>query len=289
MRQVEAIWMRRNRTWLPATLLILLAASCGSGPARTYEAAGQITAIAEDRTSVTIAHEDIKGFMPAMTMLFPVKDSAELAGISRNDLVRFDLMVTPQESWAANLRRTGRGEESPAATSTAATLSPGEELRPFTLLNQHGTPVELADFAGKPLAITFIFTRCPIPEYCPRFTDNFARVQRTLADRFPGQFQLLSVTVDPEYDTPQVLEEYGKRNGADFAIWSMLTGGEDEIRKLAGQFGVQFWTDGATITHTGICVLIRSDGTVHKIHRGNIWTAGEIIQNMEHLIGHEAS
>ncbi len=282
--------MRSSWGVLPITLLIAAAAGCGrtgAELARSFQAEGQVISIAGDGTSVTIAHEDIQGFMPAMTMLFPVKDPAALAGIARNDLVQFELKVAPDESWVSSIHRTGRGVEQAIDASdpaAAGLLSPGDKLSEFTLFNHDGKTVHLADFEGKPLAITFIFTRCPIPEYCPRFTGNFAQVQRNLAERFPDQFQLLSISIDPDYDTAQVLREYGKRNGADFGVWSLLTGQEDEIRKIADEVGVQFFKAGGMINHTGICVLVTPDGKLHKIHRGNTWTAQEITQDLESLM-----
>lgn len=285
--------MRISRLGLGLTLLLSFAAGCGrpgAETARSYQAEGQIIAIAGDGTTVTIAHGDIKGFMPAMTMLFPVKDPTTLAGITRNDLVEFDLKVAPDESWVSGIRRTGRGVETVTAGTGPAVgdlLSPGDKLSPFALLNHDGEQVSLADFEGKPLAITFIFTRCPIPEYCPRFTDNFAQVQRNLAARYPNRFQLLSISVDPEYDTASVLRQYGKRNGADFGGWSLLTGQEDEIRKIADEVGVQFFKDGGIINHTGICVLVTPEGKLHKIHRGNTWTADEITRDLESLMKDE--
>ena len=280
---------QRTNSLLPVLVLASLVAgvSCRNA-GRSYSGKGLVVSVAGDRESVVIQHEDIEDFMPAMTMLLAVKERDVLQGIAAGDLVDFRLTVTSKESWISAIRRTGHSDLAPLSES-GTVLKPGSELSPFYLTDQDGQTVRSADLQGKALAITFIYTRCPLPDYCPRFTANFSAVQKELAERFEGRFRLLSVSLDPVYDTPRVLKEYGRRHKSDFREWSYLTGPMEEIRALTRQFGVSFWDDKGLITHSAACGVFAPSGKVYKLYRSNTWTPGEIISDITVLLSGSTS
>jgi protein SCO1/2 len=259
-----------------AVAAICLGGSCRSS-VRTYGAEGVVVSVAGDRRSAVIRHGDIEGLMPAMTMLLAVKDPGLLKGISANDTVRFRLSVTSRESWISGIAKTGHSAAEPEAAAF-------KSLAEFSLTDQEGRTVRPQDLAGKALAVTFIYTRCPLPDYCPRFTGNFAKLQKHLAPRFGARFQLVSVSLDPAYDTPQVLKRYGLKHGSDFRIWTYLTGGEDEIRALARQYGVEFWRDKDLVNHSAACAVIAPGGKLYKLYRGNTWTSDEVEADLSALL-----
>jgi protein SCO1/2 len=213
-------------------------------------------------------------------------------------LVNFELTVTNEEEWISRMEKTGHQEPTGIKSSTpsrsrtgsgsnSGCLSVGQLVPPFSLQDQDGRTVSLEDFRGKPVAITFIFTRCPLPDYCPRFTNNFAAVQKTLAARFNDQFHLLSISIDPAHDTPQVLKDYGRRSGASWKTWSFLTGSKDALREVADRLGVNFWDEEGTVSHTAACAVITASGTLYKLYRGNTWTPEQIISDMEETMNDE--
>ncbi|MCS6806011.1 MAG: SCO family protein [Blastocatellia bacterium] len=268
-------------------LLCLLPIGCRSNKqqgTRTFQVQGRVVSIGEDKRSIGIEHEDIPGFMPAMTMSFPIKDPNLIEGLSPNDLVRFELVVTPYESWISRIEKTGRAENTQNSQKSRenepAILRPGEAIPPFNLIDQNGRRVSHADFRNKALAITFIFTRCPLPDYCPRFTSHFVDVQKQLLPKYNGRFHLISVTIDPQYDTPKVLKQYAALYNADLSSWSWLTGPDESIREMAARYGVRYWNEEGTISHTAACAVITPSGRLYKLRTGNTWTAEDVIGDL---------
>ena len=155
-------------------------------------------------------------------------------------------------------------------------------MPPFTLITQDGARVSLESFRGRPFVLTFIFTRCPIPNFCPRMSNNFAELQRAIRDG-KGKLvraRLLSVTLDPAFDTPQVLKEYGANLQADPTIWSLATGDESEIDSITQIFSVYRQAEGGTISHGLATALIDEDGKIAKIWRGNRWSPEEVLREI---------
>jgi protein SCO1/2 len=280
-------WLFVSGSFLVLSLLLVFALRQRSG-ARLYAADGRIVELDAGAGWVAIDHEDIPGFMPAMTMRFGVADPALLAGLVRDDLVRFELEATSDDLRIRRLRKTGHAPGTHPAAAPPGALSLGEELPQVTLEDEDGRTVTLTKLRGAPFAVTFIFTRCPLVEFCPRFTGNFAAVQQRLGTRFPGRFRLLSVTIDPAYDRPAILKRYAAAHGADPRIWSFLTGAESEIRRIADACGVGFWTEGGSVNHTAACAVVDSSGRLYKLYRGTGWTAEEVIMDLAALLGQEA-
>ena len=290
--------MKLSQPQLLTVVLLLgllgVAAACSSGsPSSThiYQVKGRVVSIPPEKQSVVIDHEDIPGFMQGMTMSFPVKDPGILKDLTANDLINFELTVPPQDSWVSRIEKTGHTEESEssvnkgaAAVAVESILRVGQKAPAFSLIDQDGRHISLKDFRGKPVAITFIFTRCPLPDYCPRFTSHFAAVQKKLMPQYPGQFHLISVSIDPEHDTPAVLKDFAQRFGADFQIWSWLTGPAKTIREVTAPYGVRYWNEDETISHSSACAVIDPAGQVYKLYWGNTWTPDEIISDLTTLL-----
>ena len=179
-------------------------------------------------------------------------------------------------------------DESSATSSVGP--KPGEEVPDFTLVNQDGKRVRLRSYKGRALVLTFIYTRCPLPDYCPLMTDNFAEIVKAIKDDAAvyAKTQLLSVSVDPEYDTPARLREYGAglttESGAQtFSHWQFATGDTDEVKKIATYFGLQYFTEADKVIHSLVTAVISPDGKVVKLYTGNEWKPPEIISDLQNF------
>ena len=216
--------MRKSRLpvlW-PAFLILAFCGMLLSTPSQAgttnYFVRGIIKEVRPEERQLVIAHEDIPGFMEAMTMPFNVKDAAIFAHTASGEKIAFELHVTKTESWVDHVKPAGgswaAGDSSSGTqTNSVAAAHPRSSLRTFKFTNENGQLVSLSDFRGQAIALTFFFTHCPIPEFCPRLSRNFEEVQRRLGamQNAPTNWHLLSVTFDPERDTPDILKSYGTR------------------------------------------------------------------------------
>jgi protein SCO1/2 len=237
-----------------------------------YTARGVVEGIKQDEHRLVIKHEKIPNFMDAMTMPFNVKNPADLSKFTIGEKIRFQLHVTEEESWIDHIEPLAKTQPAPeryvpsikSETPSAknATAEPTEEsdnpLRNFKFTNELGQPVSLSDFRSQALAITFFFTRCPIPEYCPRLTKNFEEVQHKLLgmQNAPTNWHLLSVSFDPENDTPERLKSYATSHQYDPAHWTFLTGPKDKIAELASACDVKFDPDNGLFNHNFRTLII---------------------------------
>jgi protein SCO1/2 len=256
-------------------------------PARVFPARGIVMELkpADERT-IVIRHEAISNYMAAMTMPFRVKEPAQLAGLRRGDAVSFQLHVTEAESWVEDIHRTGfvplpEEKAEPAPTLDAPRRNP---LLDYKFTNELGRAVSLSDFHGEALAITFIYTRCPLPDYCPRLSKNFQEASLKLAAMpdAPTNWHFLSVTFDPEFDSPAMLRAYGNSYQYDPAHWSFLTGPLEKIGALAEGSGVTFVPEAGTINHNFRTLIIDATGHLQMVFptSGNLSDAivGELIK-----------
>jgi len=270
------------RPWLLATItaLSILLAPTGAksalspGPdVNVYSARGVVEEIKPDSQIVIVGHEAISNYMAAMTMPFKVKDRNELAGLQRGSLIEFDLHVTTNESWVARIVKTG-SVTLPSFSARAVALSPASnfsdpkyELLHFRFTNELGQPLSLGDFSGQALAITFFYTRCPLPDYCPRLSKNFQSASQKL-EALPGgptNWHFLSISFDPEFDSPESLKAYGEFYQYDPAHWSFLTGPKEKIRELAARAGVRMENRDGLINHNFRTLIIDASGRLQMI------------------------
>jgi protein SCO1/2 len=264
---------------------VLLAACSTEPPARQYELKGQILGIEPARSEVLIRHDAIKGFMPAMTMPFTVTDAALLSGKQPGDLVTATLVVAETSAHLSSLTRTGHAPLDVSAPPQAPRiLIAGEPVPDAALIEQRGEPRRVASFRGHRVALTFIYTRCPLPEFCPLMDRHFRAVQKTIQET-PAlrDVRLISVTLDPEFDTPPVLSRHAARLEADPAIWSFLTGDPEEVATFSRQLGIFTEKDvgtGANLTHNLRTAVIDADGRLVTVHSGNDWKPADIVADL---------
>jgi len=247
-----------------------------------YDLRGQVLAVDRGRQEVTIKHEDIRGFMPGMTMPFKVSDPALLNGLEPGDLVQATLVVKEYTGYLTALRRTGHEAPPPVETSSIAVLQPGERVPDVRLIDETGTARAIGDWRGKVLVVTFIYTRCPFPDFCPRMDRQFKSVQTgVLADpQLRDRVALLSVTFDPAFDTPPVLAAHAKQLGADSRIWHFATGDPKAVESFASRLGVSVMREGTNaenVTHNLRTAVIGPDGTLRTVFSGNEWTPAQLI------------
>jgi protein SCO1/2 len=278
-----------------AFCLILAIAGCDRSQtadtsARSYQVRGVVRGFAPDRTTVSIQHEDVPGFMPSMTMPFSVKDQKDIAGLKIGDGIAFRMTVTDEDLFLDQVKKIPApdvhvAEPTPTAnvsSKATARLREGEIVPFFGLTNQDGKRVTLDTFRGQSFVLTFIFTRCPVPNFCPRISQNFSELQEAIKSEngAAGKTRLLSITLDPQFDTPAILKNYAQHQKADPDIWTFATGESAEIDHLTQSFAVFVQPEGGTISHGLATALIGPDGTVIKIWRGNAWKPSEVIDEL---------
>lgn len=258
-----------------------------TGPEQRHPIKGKVVSVEKRDLTVTIAHEPIPGYMDAMTMPFKLKDERLLNDLAEGDRVQATLVVKGLKSWLEDLVVTREAVDQSDLSKTEKWIEPkpGDEVPDFALVNQDGKRIKLKQYRGRALVLTFIYTRCPLPDYCPLMTDNFSEIEKTLKPipELYSKTHLLSISVDPEYDTPKVLRAYATNHSADFEHWDFLTGPKDDVKRVASYFGMQYWRDGDQVVHSLRTAIIGADGKVVKLYRGNEWKPDEIVAELRAL------
>jgi protein SCO1/2 len=257
--------------------------ACAPAP-RQFELKGQVLAVDRDRQELTIRHDDIDGFMPAMTMAFKVGDASLLEGRSPGELITATLVVGSPAPHLGAITHTGTAPLPPDAAPRRAMslVETGQPVRDAALRDTSAASRRLADWRGRVLVVTFVYTRCPLPNFCPLIDRQFAAAAAAVraADDLRGRVQLLSVTIDPEHDTPRVLAAHAARLGADPHGWAFLTGTPDDIAGFAEQFGVSVIREGedpAGLVHNLRTAIVDADGRLVKVLGGSDWTPAELL------------
>jgi protein SCO1 len=226
--------------------------------------------------------------MPSMTMPFVTRDRKQMADLKIGDAISFRMTVTQKDFWIDNVKKIRPedvyvAEPKPTRAVSAedgARLKEGDEMPHFSLTNQNDERISLDTFRGQPFVLTFVFTRCPVPNFCPRMSNNFEELQTAIktSSGALAKTRLLSITLDPQFDTPQILNAYAASHQADAKVWTFATGQAREIDALTRAFSVYRQTEGGTISHGLATALINRDGNIDKIWRGNAWTPAEVTQ-----------
>ena len=270
--------------------------ACKAEPAKTYPLRGQILAIsaaAAGRRDVTVKHEDIPNFMPAMTMAYYVRPPAQLDDFVPGDLITADLWVARGggETYLVNLKKTGHADLPAEARPVKImdVMNPGDEAPDDPLQDQTGATHRLSDWRGQALGVTFVYTRCPLPDFCPLMDRRFGELQRAIAGdaRLRDRAHLVSVSVDPGYDTQAVIRAHAKARGADPRTWSYLTGSPAAIGHFMSRFGIWAATgdDVLTITHNLRTAVVDRRGRLVKVHSGNEWTVAAMLADLREAGG----
>jgi protein SCO1/2 len=259
---------------------------------KRYEVRGIVRAIGFADRELTVEHEEISGYMPAMTMPFVVKEMSEVETLKTGDAIGFQLAVTDKDSWITGVRKIAANEvRLPTAKPAAATTRKGERLHEgdalpeFALVDDQARPITRTTFAGKPLVLTFIFTRCPLPNFCPLMSNHLATIRKAVGEdvKLKDVLRLLSISFDPDYDTPEQLARYAARFTDDHELWRFATGPKEQVEKLTAAFSVQVKAESGTINHGLATALIGPDGVIRKIWRGNGWQPAEVVEELRKL------
>jgi len=277
---------------LLALSLALVTISCRRHSAaneKRFDLKGKVVAVEPEKHLVTIAHEEVKDYMPGMTMPFALPDEATLGYLAVGDEVNATLVIDGSQSWLENVVITRQSTDT-SGTTGIPEAKEGDDVPDFTMVNQDGKDIRLHNFRGKALLLTFIYTRCPVPEFCNLMSTNFADVDRELQKQpdVYSKTHLLSITIDPEYDTPKVLRSYGaahteRYENETFEHWDFATGTKDQIKGVAQFFGLRYYQGSDQIVHGLRTVIVGPDGKVVKVYRDNQWKPEEVESEMMRL------
>jgi protein SCO1/2 len=287
MKHSSRIIRRMTSNILFASLLFIQGCSPKPAEEKRYDIKGKVVSVDRAKGEVSLDHEEVKGYMAAMTMDFPVRDAEALKVLEAGDQLAASLVVTDDGYWLDNPVITKTLSGGPAAPPAGGREpQPGAELPDVKLVNQDGRPLGTKGLRGRALVVTFIYTRCPVPDYCPLMSANFARLNSAiLADEvLRKRAHLLSVTLDPEYDKPAVLKAYGTTYaGGKFDNWDFATGEAAEVRRLAEFFGLTYKAEGDQVIHSLRTAVVTPDGKLLKLYRGNEWKPEEVLSDLKSL------
>jgi protein SCO1 len=260
--------------------------------AQTYRGAGLVLKVNPEHNELVVSMQEIPDFMDAMVMPLPVRQARELRGIRPGMMVDFSLVVTDKTSFAENVHirpfESTENDQQAACRlaiidkalakdpSAKTTLDLGQHVRDFSLTDQDGQPVSLSQFSGKVVAMTFVYTRCPLPNFCFRLSNNFGQIQKRFSKQMGHDLVLLTITLDPTVDQPEALAKYASIWRANGASWHFLTGSPAYTRDITAMFGVLSSIDEGTITHSLHTVVIDRQGNLAANLEGNEFTGRQL-------------
>jgi protein SCO1 len=241
-----------------------------NAPIHAFAVSGIVRSVQPETRQVTISHETIPGYMTAMTMPFHARQTEALNSLNPGDTIRFRLSVTETESSIDQIVKLASAAPIHSESASPVEGHPaqaGHPLLSFAFTNELGQPVTLQSFHGQALAITFFFTRCPLPDFCPRLSRNFSEASQELSrlENGPTNWHFLSVSFDPEFDSPGVLQAYGRRYHYDPAHWSFLTGPKVQIGELARLSNVQVTPDQGLFNHNFRTMIVDANGRLQMV------------------------
>ena len=297
------------RFYLLIIFVILLGAACqktqtapaASADAKRYPFKGKVVSVNKEKKTAKIDHEAIPGYMDAMAMDFPIHEDWVWANLTPGSEIHAELVVDSTAKDPFWLEKIGivalpnPDQPVPAINENFAQI--GKTVPDFKLTNQDGKAFTLKDYRGKALALTFIYRECPLPDFCIKMSKNFSDLANQLHDdaEAKNKIRLLSISFDPERDTPEKLRQYGlgylgKSPNADFTIWQLAAGTDKEIRVMANFFNLRYEVDEndkAVINHSLVTAVIGPDGIVRKIFAGNDWTNDELLRELKATLSEE--
>ena len=276
-------------------LLALLAAAASCSSAKTYEMRGQILGINRDKMEILVKHGEIPGLMAAMTMPWKVQQASMLDNLGPGDLIAAEIVVDNSQGVITKITKLGTSKPDAPAPAGAAKpgvryLSPGDPVPNQAFVNQDGRAVDFNSIRGnRVMAVTFIYTKCPIPTFCPAMDRQFAEAQALIKDKgLEGRAALLSISFDPKNDTPAVLKQHAKKLGADPAVWTFATGDREEIDRFASSLLLTLVRGEAAnpdeIGHTLRTTVVDGGGRITKSYSGADWTPAELVAELERLL-----
>ena len=276
-------------------LVLAFSAACNRGPsqpgavrastpAKRYSLKGKVISVDKNAGTANIDNEPIPGFMDPMIMPYTIKPASALDQLQPGDSITADVVVEPGKYWLENVHVTGHSTAADKPAATVHIPAPGDDVPDFKLINQNGQRVSLHQYRGQTLLLTFIYTRCPFPDFCPRVSHEFSTIDRQLrADpaRY-GKTHLLSISFDPAHDTPKVLRAYGfscagSQDPKLFAHWEFSAIPPAELPEFTNYFALTYKEEGGLITHSLSTAVISSDGKIFKWYHGADWQASDLL------------
>jgi protein SCO1/2 len=284
--------MRIRNGKVLACMALLVSLLFGESVQR-FEVRGLLLKVDVKNQSILISQEAIPGYMDAMVMSYHLPSGRHAASLKPGSKIEFTLIVAVEQASVSNIRELPYDsvEREPLQAKSLAMLDatlPSAELQPqvrigqqvpdFSLIDQTGSKVSLSQFAGKVVGVTFIYTRCPLPQYCFRLSNNFGRLQKKFQSRMGIDLVLLSITFDPINDTPSVLARYGQTWQADTKGWHLLTGPPESVKRVGLLLGSHFWPDEGVLTHSLHTFIIDREGRLAADIEGNQYTADQLAE-----------
>jgi protein SCO1 len=264
------------------------ASAAPSPAARRFPLRGVVRAVDREKREVTVEHEAVPDYMDAMTMSFPVRDDPQVFEILHpGDRLEAKLVVDRGNYWLEQILTKGFVGTPAAGSPAAAAVTPepnrgvavGDSIPDFALTDQTGRTVRLSQMRGSPIAVTFLYTRCPIATACPLTATKFAKLDSLLKEK--GFGRILTITVDPEHDTPKVLADYARHLGADPARWKFLTGDPKAVAKVATSFGLIYYPEAGQVVHGQAAAVVDPAGKLATIYYGQSWEPEHLLRDLE--------
>lgn len=288
-----------NRTLFLALLvsLAICVSACHhpKSAAKRYPFTGRIISIDTQAESALIDGDNIPGFMDPMAMSYKIKPASMLRQLAPGDSISAEVVViepaTKNEDavpdyWLEDVKVTAHAKQPPANGASSMHIpSPGEDVPDFSFTNQDGKRISLHQYRGKVLLVTFVYTRCPFPDFCPRMSSNFAKIDRQVdADSALAGTHLLTISFDPEHDTPKVLRDYAfsvarTQDASLFRSWEFAAPRPADLPKIADFFALTVTPEGGMITHNLSTAVISPDGKIVKWYHGGDWQVSDLIKD----------
>jgi protein SCO1/2 len=283
------------------TTLLLFCCVTPALSAGRHAAFGVVLGVDRAHRSIRISCQEIPGYMEALVMDFPVRNATDLDGIQPGSLIDFTAVLEKDSSHAEDIRIHAFQSPDPepmaarqlslveglvgSDSAAAKKINIGERVPDFTLIDQNNQSVSLSSFTGRVVGITFMYTHCPLPNYCFRLSNNFGVVRKRFADQLGRNLILLNVTFDPVHDQPDVLAQYARNwNAAGISGWHFLTGPVLEVQKVCHEFGMNFWQDEGLITHALHTVILDRQGRLVANLEGNEFTSKQLGDFLDSII-----
>ena len=300
----------KNRALIFCLFVTVLAVSCNKPSSQTttatppqpaaptakrYHLTGRVVSTDKRGNSVLIDGDAIPDFMDAMTMPYTVKDLTLLDKLTRGDKITADVVVQGDDSWIENVVVTGHTTAPPKPITELHIPAAGDAVPDFKLINQDNHRISLSQYRGRTLLVTFIYTQCPFPDFCPRLSHQFAEINRQLETN-PALYantRLLSISFDPEHDTPKALRAYafsvaGTKSAALFQHWEFAVPKAADLSAIATFFGLAYEKEGVVINHSVSTAVVGPDGRIFKWYSDTDWQPADLIKDAaaaEHMAG----
>jgi len=262
-------------------------AASSSTNQQVFQVKGVVKELQPDGKTIVIKHEEVPNYMPAMTMPFEVKSTNELRGLRPGDAVAFQMIVTDADAWIDHIAKLNAAQPAEPPPRPALRLArdvdplkTGDLLPEYHFTNELGQAVSTRQFKGQALVFTFFFTRCPYPTFCPLMANNFEETQKKLLalPHGPANWHMLSISFDPEFDTPALLKAYADRYNYNPEHWNFVTGALIDVTAIGDQVGEYFGHDETgAVVHNLRTVVVDAQGRVQKIIPENKWTSDELV------------